>query len=196
MDRLLEEPFTQVVEHLQHDPLRSRADSDGILSVLDLGDVAAENEIRGLRGYFVRTGRFQQVRRGHAQLVIGRKGAGKTAMFYGLREAVQRGKEVLVLDMKPEGHQFTRLREAVLSELTSGQQEYTIAAFWTYLLSAEVAHKILNFPPELLAAERDPDRYRAYKALEDAYLAHGLASGDDFPQRLLRQIDRISEIRE
>lgn len=192
IDRLLEEPLTQVVERLQHDPLVSRQASEGILSVLDLGDVAAENEIRGLREYFVRTGRFQQVRQGHAQLVVGRKGAGKTAMFYGLREAVQRGKEILVLDMKPEGHQFTRLREAVLSELTSGQQEYTIAAFWTYLLSAEVAHKILNYPPELLAAERDPERYAAYKALQDAYLSHGLASGDDFPQRLLRQIDRIA----
>ena len=62
-----------------------------------------------------------------------------------------------MLDMKPEGHQFTRLREAVLEELTPGQQEYTVAAFWTYLLSAEVAHKILASPGgELRAADVIP----------------------------------------
>ena len=115
-----------------------------ILDELDLGNVAAENEISGLRQYFVRTGNFRQVRQGHAQLVVGRKGAGKTETFYGLRQAVKRGREVLVLDMKPEGHQFTRLREAVLKGLTEGEQEYTMGAFWTYLLSAEVAHKIFT----------------------------------------------------
>jgi hypothetical protein len=188
---LLRDVLHQVVERLQYDPSRKFAQPEGLLRELDLGNIAAENEIRGLRDYFVATGRFAQVKQGHAQLVVGRKGSGKTAMFYGLRDAVKRGREVLVLDMTPEGHQFTRLREAVLEGLTSGQQEYTLGAFWTYLLSAEVAHKILNAQSELRAAERDPDHFRSYKALEDAYLAHGLASGDDLSQRLLRQIDRI-----
>lgn len=191
IEPLIREPLTLVVEGLQTVPALPGATAKGILDDLDLGDVAAENEIRGLREYFVQTGRFRQVRQGHAQLVVGRKGAGKTALFYGLRDAVSRGREVLVLDMKPEGHQFTRLREAVLAELSQGQQEYTLGAVWTYLLSAEVAHKILNNPSELRAAERDPVTYEAYKRLEDAFLAHGLASGEDFSQRLLRQIDRI-----
>jgi hypothetical protein len=191
IEGLIREPLTQVVEHLQERPRAGVPPVLDVLSQVDLGDIAAENEIGGLREYFVQTGSFRQVRQGHAQLVVGRKGAGKTAMFYGLRRAVQRGRKVLVLDMKPEGHQFTRLREAVLEELSPGQQEYTIAAFWTYLLSAEIAHKILNSPSELHAAERDPERHRRYRALEDAYLGHGLASGDDLSQRLLRQIDRI-----
>lgn len=190
---LLRDMFQQVVERLQYDPVAPAVAPPGLLRQLDLGNTAAENEIRGLRDYFVPTGRFGQVRRGHAQLVVGRKGSGKTAMFYGLRSAVKRGREVLVLDMRPEGHQFTRLREAVLEGLTPGQQEYALGAFWTYLLSAEVAHKILNAHSELHAAQRDPDRFSAYKALEDAYLSHGLASGDDLSQRLLRQIDRMVE---
>jgi hypothetical protein len=192
IDRILEAPLLQVVDGLQHRPERANAEAAGLLDRLDLGDVAAENEIVGLKDYFVPTGAFHQVVQGHAQLVVGRKGSGKTALFYGLRESVRRGREVLVLDMKPEGHQFTRLREAVLNELSGGQQEYVIAAFWTYLLSAEVAHKLLNSPAELRDAERDPDRYERYKRLEDAYLSHGLASGDDLSQRLLRQIDRIA----
>lgn len=192
IEALLQESLNRVVERLQEDPAGRFTDRGSRLDDLDLGNTAAENEITGLRGYFVPTGRFRQVRQGHAQLVVGRKGAGKTAMFYALREAVKRGHQVLVLDMKPEGHQFTRLREAVLEGLTPGQQEYTLGAFWLYLLSAEVAHKLLNDPGELRAAERDPLRYENYRGLEDAYLAHGLASGDDLSQRLLRQIDRMA----
>ena len=60
---------------------------DGLLERLDLGDVAAENESRQLRNYFVRTGQFVQAKRGHARLVIGRKGSGKTAIFYAIRDS-------------------------------------------------------------------------------------------------------------
>ena len=193
IEGLVEGFLAQVVERLQQGLSTQAPKQIGILNEIDLGDVAAENEIGGLREYFVPTGRFDRIRKGHAQLVIGRKGAGKSAMFYAVRGAVSQGREVIVLDMRPEGHQFTRLREAVLQELATGQQEYVLAAFWTYLLSAEVAHKLINSPRERRDAERDPRRYDAYKRLEDAYLAHNLASSDDLSQRFLRQIDRLSE---
>ena len=68
----------------------SRSESvAGLLEDLDLGDVAAENESRQLRSFFVPTGPFYQAKRGHARLVMGRKGSGKTAIFYALREAFQ-----------------------------------------------------------------------------------------------------------
>ena len=51
------------------------------LEKVDLGDLAAENEIMALQSYFVPTGQYMQVKRGHARLVVGRKGAGKTAIF-------------------------------------------------------------------------------------------------------------------
>ncbi len=191
--QLLERPITEVIESLQEAAADTAPAPSGILDRVDLGDPAAENEIGGLRSYFVPTGQFAQATHGHARLVVGRKGAGKTAFFYGVRTAVRRGRQVLVLDMRPEGHQFTRLREAVLEHLSSGQQEYTISAFWTYLLSAEIAHKILNNQREYQAAQRDPERFARYEALQAAYLAHGLASGDDLSQRLLRQVDRLAE---
>jgi hypothetical protein len=189
--RLLEELITQVITRMQDRPYIESAPS-GLLERVDLGDAAAENEIGGLREYYVPTGQFKTARQGHARLVIGRKGAGKSALFYAIRNAAQKGNQSLVLDLKPEGHQFTRLREAVLEELTPGQREYTIAAFWTYMLSAEIAHKVLNNPGELRIAERDPERFQRYSSLEKAYIAHGLASSDDLPQRLLRQVDRLA----
>ena len=90
------------------------------LEKLNLGDLAAENEIRLLHNYFVPTGQYHEAKLGNARLVIGRKGAGKTAIFYKLREDYLNRKTYLVLDLKPEGHQFTKLREAVLSNLNAG----------------------------------------------------------------------------
>ncbi|HUA09149.1 MAG TPA: hypothetical protein VMA98_07710, partial [Candidatus Acidoferrales bacterium] len=74
------------------------------LEQLDFGDVAAENEINNLAYYFVPTGEYNDVKRGHARLVVGRKGAGKTAIFFGVIEAFSRSKDYVVLDIKPEAH--------------------------------------------------------------------------------------------
>jgi hypothetical protein len=193
VQKILELPIAAVFERLQDLNSGYETPPPGLLDRIDLGDGAAENEIAGLKDYYVRTGQFSKAMQGHARLVVGRKGAGKTALFYTIRNAAQKGHQTLVLDLKPEGHQFTRLREAVLAELSQGQQEHTVEAFWTFLLLAEVAHKILNDHRELLAAERDPSRFERYQALQDAFLSHGLASSGDFSQRLLRQVDRIAQ---
>jgi hypothetical protein len=187
---LLEHPIARTIEAMQAEgAARFTPPAPGTLERLDLGDVAAENEIRGLRDYFVRTGQFRQAVAGHARLVIGRKGSGKTAIFYEARDSAKRGHESLVLDMKPDGHQFTKLREAVLLELSDGQQEHTITAFWNFILLAEIAHKVLL--EDYRWAMRDPKRLERYQALENEFLRHGLASGDDLSQRLLRLVDRL-----
>jgi hypothetical protein len=189
--KLLEEPIHEIVAQMQEATVGAIQQPLNVLERVDLGDVAAENEILGLREYFVRTGQFRQAGNGRARLVTGRKGSGKTAMFYGIRESVGRSRARLVLDMKPDGHQFTKLREAVLAELPVGAQEHTVVAFWNYILLAEIAHKILV--KESHYAQQDGLRLERYQMLEDAYLDHRLASGDDLSQRLLRQVDRLIE---
>lgn len=191
--KLLERPIATVFERLQEDGQGFEPPPNNLLSRIDLGAPAAENEIVGLRDYYVHAAPFNKALQGHSRLVVGRKGAGKTALFYAIRSAASRGHETLMLDLKPQGHQFTRLREAVVAELSAGQQEHTIEAFWTFLLTAEIAHKILNSPRELQTAEREPHRFERYEALQKAYFQHGLASADDFSQRLLHQVDRLAK---
>lgn len=159
----------------------------GILRHLDLGDVAAENEIGGLREYFVPTGQSTTARQGHAPLVVGRKGSGKTAIFYEIRNSEGRGIHDLVLDLRPEGHQFARLREFAEANLSIGMQEFALTGFWTYLLLTEIARKLLDSDSSL--ARRDPDRLRRYQELESAYAAHNPGQFVDFPQRLVYYVD-------
>jgi hypothetical protein len=191
--RLLEQPIATVFERMQEDGSGFEPPPIDLLSRIDLGAPAAENEVAGLGDYYVHAAPFNKALQGHSRLVVGRKGAGKTALFYAIRSAASRGHETLILDLKPQGHQFTRLREAVVAELSPGQQEHTIEAFWTFLLAAEVANKILNNPRELKTAEREPRQFERYEALQHAYFEHGLASAEDFSQRLLRQVDRLAK---
>ena len=161
----------------------------GVLQELDLGDVAAENEIRGLKEYFVPTGQSITARQGHARLVVGRKGSGKSAIFYEIRSSEGRGVHDLVLDLRPEGHQFTRLREYVETQLSGGMREFALMGFWTYLLLTEIARKLLE--GDLSLALRDPNRLRRYQILEDAYSQHNPGELVDFPQRLVHYVNRL-----
>ena len=163
----------------------------GLLERLDLGDLAAENEIRQLRAYFVPTGQFTRARQGHARLVVGRKGAGKTAIFYAVRDSLPRSRSYLVLDMKPEGYQFTRLREAVLDHLQPGLQEYVLTAFWNYLLLCEIAQKVLT--REESWAQRDPARFERFEKLRRYYHEQIPDDSGDLSERLLRQVSRLTE---
>ena len=86
IEKALEPIIRQVVVNLQDVGTGLRRPEVGRLAQLDLGDVAAENEIRALSDYFVPTAAFQEAKRGHARLVVGRKGSGKTAIFYSVRD--------------------------------------------------------------------------------------------------------------
>jgi hypothetical protein len=180
----------RVYDRLQSKSFESREVRDiGILNELDLGDVAAENEIGGLQEYFVPTGQSFSARRGHAPLVVGRKGSGKSALFYEIRNSEGRGVHDLVLDLRPEGHQFTRLREFADEKLSRGMQEFALNGFWTYLLLTEMARKVLEHDSQV--ARRDPNRFEKYRVLEDLYSHHNPGSRVDFPQRLVYYVERL-----
>lgn len=188
--RLVEPFIREVINLLQESALGVPKAPERFLERLDLGDVAAENEIRGLRSYFVRTAQYNEAKRGTARLVTGRKGAGKTALFYGIRDSIPKGHGHLVLDLKPEGHQFTKLREVVLSQLTPGLQEHTLTAFWNYILLCEIAQKIRDL--DYSWAQRDPDRRKRFEDLMRVYGQQVPADAGDFSERLLRQVDTLS----
>jgi hypothetical protein len=163
------------------------------LEKIDLGDLAAENEIKALESYFVPTAQFNDVKRGHARLVVGRKGSGKTAIFYGIRSTYRPSKAHLVLDLKPEGHQFTKLRESVLSELTEGVQQHALTAFWNYILVMELAHQIVRHESQF--QYRDLKLRVVYARIVEAYGEDESTEQADFSERLLKLVGQIEQRR-
>lgn len=188
---LLEGPLARILDTIQTRRSPGRPLPSNLLQRLDLGDTAAENEISGLDDYFVETGQYLQARQGHARLVVGRKGSGKTAIFYALRNPLIGTPSRLVMDLRPEGFQFIKLRELVLDQLGLGLQEHTMAAFWHFLLLTELAHKILVADRPF--AERDPQRAARFREVERIYKSLNPNFEADFSQRLLLEVDRVAE---
>ena len=84
------------------------------LETLNLGASSAENELRDLSYYFLRTDAYQRAQRGDVRLVVGRKGSGKTAVFAQTRDNLRRNKQNIILDLRPEGYKLLKFKEDVL----------------------------------------------------------------------------------
>jgi hypothetical protein len=161
------------------------------LNNIDLGASAAENEIPFLGRYYLQTDEYLRALRGEVQLVRGRKGSGKTALFFQLRNKLRENKQRVVLDLKPEGYQLVKFKERILHFLEEGTKEHLISAFWEYVLLLEIGHKLL---------EKDRDRhlrdhsiYDHYRGLSEIYGQDELISEGDFAERILNLTQRITD---
>jgi hypothetical protein len=157
-------------------------ENGSLLELADLGASAAENEITSLGEYYLETEAFRRAKRREVRLVTGRKGSGKTAIFFMLRDHVRINRQNVVLDLKPEGYQLMKLKDAVTNLLSKGTVEHTITAFWEYLLWLEICYKLLEKDQEL--HKRDHRLFEPYQRLKAAYLTDAYSNEGDFAERL------------
>ncbi|CAA9376931.1 MAG: hypothetical protein AVDCRST_MAG93-8893, partial [uncultured Chloroflexia bacterium] len=191
VDGYINELAPRVVEGLQTIEGRSTTQLQGLLANMDLGATAAENEVETLRDYYVATHEFGQVTNGAARLAVGRKGSGKSALFFQATDKLSSNKPRIVLDLKPEGHQLARFKTLVLKLLESAVQEHAIVAFWEYILLLEICNKILEKDRQVHL--RNHNLTERYQDLRQLYTPELLAEGGDFSERLLRLINRIGD---
>jgi hypothetical protein len=161
------------------------------LMQLNLGASSAENEFQELGNYYIETDEFRRALRGEVQIVLGRKGSGKTALFFQLRDRLREDKRIVVLDLKPEGFQLIKLKDQVLDYLEEGTREHTITAFWEYLLLLEICHKLLQ--KDKMLHLRDHKLYTLYRNLESSYDSDEYVSEGDFAERMLKLTQRIGQ---
>lgn len=180
----------EVTEYLQEaDPIQIRTTNP--LQVLSLGDPTAENEMTTLSNYFLPTDEYNRALRGEVNLVVGRKGTGKTALWIEVRDRIRANKANIVVDLKPEGYQLLKLKEDMLTHLTDGASQHLLTAFWEYLILLEIARKIL---------EKDKRVYQhnhlirdQYLSLDSAYKSEQFSTEGDFSERLLALSMRIAQ---
>jgi len=180
----------EITDYLQQKdptPLRKLTQLQSLL----IGDPTAENEMTTLGSYFLATDQFRKALRGEANLVVGRKGAGKTALFIQMRDKIRADKRNVVLDLKPEGYQLLKLKEDILAHLTQGASHHLVTAFWEYLILLEITYKLL---------EKDQNAHKfnheirdLYLELERTYKTEGHSVEGDFSERLLALSQRIAQ---
>ena len=160
-----------------------------VLTRLSVGDPTAENEMTTLSDYYLSTDEYQRALRGEVNLVVGRKGSGKTALFVQLRDTKRGRKPNIVVDLKPEGFQLIKLKERVLDFLTAGAQQHLITALWEYILLLEITYKVLEKDREVHL--RDHRLTANYVALQELYGDTELSQEGDFRERLSKLSDQI-----
>ncbi len=180
----------EITEALQQaDPIQIKTTNP--LQVLSLGDPTAENEMTTLSSYFLPTDEYNRALRGEVNLVVGRKGTGKTALWIEVRDRIRANKANVVVDLKPEGYQLLKLKEDMLAHLTEGASQHLLTAFWEYLILLEITRKIL---------EKDKRVYQhnhlirdQYLSLSSAYKSEQFSIEGDFAERLLALSLRIAQ---
>lgn len=179
----------EIADYLQRvDPAPVRLGTS--LQALDMGDPTAENEMTTLGNYYLPIDQYGRTLQGAVNLVVGRKGSGKTALFIQVRDKVRADKRNIVVDLKPEGYQLVKLKEEILTHLSEGSLQHLITAFWEYLLLLEVAYKLLE-------KDRNTHKYNheiheLYRELEAAYKGENLSAEGDFSERLLTLSQKIA----
>jgi hypothetical protein len=152
------------------------------LAELSIGDSVAENEFQTLGNYYLRTDQYKRASRGEINMVLGRKGTGKTALFSQLRNEKRSNVRNIIVDLKPEGYQLIRLKESVLDYLADGARMHLITALFEYVLYLEICYKLLE--KDRVKHTRDARLYEPYRKLLSVYES-GKAGEGDFSERLL-----------
>lgn len=180
----------EITEHLQQADPTPLKDLTPLQS-LQIGDPTAENEMTTLGSYFLRTDQYSKAVRGEVNLVVGRKGAGKTALFIQIRDKTRADKRNVVLDLKPEGYQLLKLKEDILAHLTQGASHHLVTAFWEYLILLEITYKLLE--KDQTAHKFNHEIRDLYLELEQTYKTEGYSVEGDFSERLLALSQRIAQ---
>ncbi len=75
--------------------------ADGILQALDLGDYIAETEKADLGSYFVKTQHFNEIATSKFDIVVGRKGTGKSAIAHVLETETFADPDLIIVQINP-----------------------------------------------------------------------------------------------
>src|SRR3546814_8507996 len=76
----------EVIQKFSEVDRSSESTDESILAKVHFGASSAENEITDLADYYLATDEFRRALQGEARLVVGRKGSGKSAVFFRVRD--------------------------------------------------------------------------------------------------------------
>jgi hypothetical protein len=158
---------------------------------ITVGEPVAEFESDSLPDYFVPTAIYTETLNSRYSIVVGRKGAGKTATLYALTEALQADPRNHVSVIKPVGYELEGLMDILRHELSRADEGYLIESFWKFLLYTELTKSVYD---ELLGKPdyyvRTPDETALCEFVEQ----YQSLISPDFSNRLDTAVARLREL--
>lgn len=189
IDSYMEEFAPQIYKDIQSIKAPITKKESTLLADLPFGASNAENEYNDLNRYYLETDEFRRAFRGEVQIVLGRKGTGKSALFFQLRDR-KKSIDNIVLDLNPESFQLLKFKKKVFNLIEYGSREHIIVAFWEYLLLLEVCNKIINIDQEIHI--RNVKLLEPYKKIKEKYGNDDYISENDFSERMSKLANQIT----
>ena len=159
------------------------------LQNLDFGEAIAEHESNKLYQYYVDTSHTNQLIKNEYNIVVGRKGTGKTATLYYLYEDLIRDKRNTVVLIKPINFEVDGLVALMEESNNEFEKGFLIETVWKFLIYSQITKslfdKIKNKP--IYALTKDENDYIKFvEQNSNIFLT-------DFSTRLEEQIKRLRE---
>ena len=130
------------------------------------------------------TSEYLKTSRGEAGIVAGRKGSGKTAIFFMVRDHFRKQRNSIVVDLRPESHQLSLYKSELTKILDVGTFDHTIAAFWYFVILSEVLlalKKALEYQ-----VSRRSEVFTHMNEINDALYRLEISASGDFTARINR----------
>lgn len=115
------------------------------LHELSFGAPAAEREIdKGLVEYFVESEAYRRIASGEKTVLLGNRGAGKSAIFKVLASR-ERSRGAVVLELSPEDYSYEILSESLRKESEgSWAKQGAFASAWKYLIYVMIMKEVVR----------------------------------------------------
>jgi hypothetical protein len=116
--------------------------NESVLQRTKFGEYIAEHESRELPQYYLTTAHYDDIVKSEYNIVVGRKGAGKTATLYYLQSTFSADVRNLIVPIKPINFDIDGLIE-ILKKLNSEfERGYIIQSIWKFLIYTEISRFI------------------------------------------------------
>jgi hypothetical protein len=129
------------------------------LQKIKFGEFIAEHEATSLYDYYVNTAHDEKLIKSEYNIVVGRKGSGKTATLYYLETSLNRDVRNQVISIKPVNFEIDGLVELLAKLKTDFEKGYIIQSIWKFLVYSEIARSIyLSVADRPLYAQDEVDK--------------------------------------
>jgi hypothetical protein len=137
----IEEQISNKKRLIQASQIERQAARD--LKELNFGEFVAENEADHIKyDYFVETAIYRDVLEGRHTIVVGRKGAGKSACLIKVSSNLSADKRNIVCIIKPVSYELSGIVQLIKNYNQKDIKGYAIESLWKFIIYSEIAKQI------------------------------------------------------
>lgn len=187
---IIHDDIAQLILKRRHREIKYKERTE--LQKINFGEFIAEHESENLFDYYIETSHSQNLIKSEHNIIIGRKGTGKTATLYFLEQTLSRDVRNHICLIKPVNFEIDGLISLYNNMKDEFEKGYMIEAIWKFLIYTEIAksfYELIKRKP-IYAKKNDENLF-----LEFIEKHHNIIL-TDFSTRLEQQITELHNINE